>query len=212
VYVALDHVGVARSDLDTYAKAWQDHVVPALSEQPGYQGCLLLRPRDKGDVLRLAQLEWWGGRDDHRHWTSSSAHQRVEAGAASLVRDRKQSLWEGTDASVVVADPGTASMCSIAFHHAIAGGGVDYLACRRKVANPSMSKAPGFVGVDVCSDPDERDRFMVVFSWADDAAADDYYATPEHTGVVTKAVGGALRHDPVPSPRHDVLLRDVPQR
>ncbi|MGH9246788.1 MAG: antibiotic biosynthesis monooxygenase family protein [Acidimicrobiales bacterium] len=207
--VLLCHLLVASSDVDEYVTARRRHNNPAMGDQPGYEGSVLLRPRDDEDPVPLALLNSWASTADQQRFATSSRCHDVERRVAHLVRRRDVRRYRRIDdASVAVGDAGTAAMCSIGFHQAIAGRGEDYLAARRDVANPIMSKAPGFVGVSVCADPDDEDRFMVFLQWANDAAADDC-ATPEHSGMVFDAIHGVLAHRPA-SQHYDVLVWHTP--
>jgi heme-degrading monooxygenase HmoA len=210
MYVELADISVATPDLDDYVAARRDHTNPLMKEQPGFGGTVLLRPREGDNPVQLALLNWWESVAHLQHWVNSPERDETPADVAHLVQALEYSLYgRHDDCSVTVGDPAAAGMCSIGVQRTISGRGRDYLDRRRDIANPSVQEAPGFVGVSVYSAPHQEDAFMVFFQWESDAAADAYYASPEHAGPVYDAIAGVLAHRPG-SRRYDVLLCDVP--
>jgi heme-degrading monooxygenase HmoA len=209
--IALARVSVRKSDVEEYVAVRRSHINPAMAEQPGYERSVLLRPRDREDTLRLALLNWWATPADQQRWAESSRHEDVLGAAAHLVQGLDSRVYERNDElSILVGDPGSAAMCSIGDHQVVAGRGQDYIARRRDIANPSMRKAPGFVGISVYAAPGEADRFGVFFQWASDHVADEYYDSSEHTKDVYGAIDDVLTHAPA-SERFDLLLHHSPR-
>jgi len=207
VYLALSYLQVAPSAVDDYAAARRDVINPALAQQPGFVASFLLRPRDDRDPLGLALLNSWTSLDDQRRWVGSPLHDEVRDRVADVVQGMEHGLYERLDdGSIQVGAPETAAMWSIGTHEVVAGRRPDYLASRREVSNPDFEKAPGFVGYAVHAVPDDENRFLNVFQWESDAAADNYYASPSHVDVVYQAVAQHLTQKPLPTPRYDLLL------
>jgi heme-degrading monooxygenase HmoA len=207
VYLALSYLHVAPSAVDDYAAARRDVINPALAQQPGFAASFLLRPRDGHDPLRLALLDSWSSRDDLRRWVGSPLHDEVHGRVADVVQGMERRFYQRLDdASIQVGAPETATMWSIGTHRVVAGRGPDYLASRRQVSNPDFEKAAGFVGYAVHAVPGDENRFLNVFQWENDAAADDYYASPSHVDVVYQAVAQHLTEQPLPTPRYDLLV------
>lgn len=210
MHVVLCDVLVVSAGLDEYVRLRRERVAPALAEQPGYQGSVLLRLRGDEEPMRLAILESWTSAEDQRLWSQSPQCAALAGATLHLVRGLNDCLYQRVDdVSITVGDPHTAVMCAIGLHSVVPGRGDEYLARRRDIANPSMRKAPGFVGISTYVDSHEPDRFLVFFQWESDATADAYYATPEHTGVIYDAINEVLT-EPPSSRRHDVLLRHLP--
>jgi heme-degrading monooxygenase HmoA len=211
MHLALSHVLVASAAIDEYVEARQMHINPALGEQPGYEGSILLRPRDDAEPVRLALLNVWTGPEYQRRWAESPRCAELMRSVDHIVRRLEHRCYQRIeDASIVVGDQHKIAMCSIGVDDVLPGHSESYLRRWRDVANPSLSQAPGFVGVSVFTNPDEPDRFLSFLRWEGDDAADQYYATSERNDVVHNAFREVLTREPLRSPRYDALLRHVP--
>jgi heme-degrading monooxygenase HmoA len=208
--VFLSYITVAASDVDTYACARRSIMYPAMRDAQGYGGLALLRPRVDSDTARLALLNWWASAEDQQRWASSAAHGAMKTNTNHLVRSAVSSVYEQADElSLTIDGPASPTMFSIGYHRVVAGHGTDYISARRDVANPRMRMAPGFVGISVCTEPGDVDSFVTLLEWADDSAADEYYASAEHADVVVPAIAAVLT-SLEPSKRYDILMRDTP--
>jgi heme-degrading monooxygenase HmoA len=209
--VFLRYVTMAASDVDSYVGTRRAIVHPTVRQQSGYGGEALLKPRTDSDAVRLALLNWWTGAEGQERWAGTAAHSEMKDRTSRLIRSVESSVYEHAgDLSLRIGDPAAAAMCSIGFHQVQPGRSPDYVSARRDVANPSMRKAAGFVGISVGTDPGDADRFLTFFEWADDAKADEYYASAEHVDAVYPAIAGVLTALE-PSERYDVLMRHVPR-
>jgi len=199
MHLALSSVLVASSAVDGYVEARRTGVNPALGEQPGYEGSILLRPRGHAEPVRLARLDVWTAPEHQRRWAESPRCADLKRSVDQLVQRLERRCYQRIeDASIVVGDQRKIAVCSIGVDDVPPGYRESYLARWRDLANPSLSTAPGFIGVSVFTNPDEPDRFLTFVRWERDDAADQYYATSEHAGELQR------------SPRYDVLLRHTP--
>jgi heme-degrading monooxygenase HmoA len=211
MHLAFSHVLVASSAIDEYVEVRRRRINPAMGTQPGYEGSILLRPRDDAEPVRLALLNVWTGPEYQRHWGESPRCAALMRSVDHLVRRLEHRPYQRIeDASIVVGDQHKIAMCSIGLDDVVPGQSESYLARWCDVAIPSLSQAPGFVGVSVFANPDEPDRFLTFLRWERDDAADQYYATSEHNDVVHNAFREVLTCEPQLSPRYDALLRHIP--
>lgn len=209
MHIYLSYLAVGASDVDAYVEMWRSTVDPEMRKVRGYGGLALLRPRTDDAIVRLALLNWWADVEARGRWAEAEAELDLPQ-VSRLVRSCDSSAFEQDDELCLALENCLPAMCSIGFHQVLPGRSADYRAARLRVANPSMRRADGFVGISVASDPKRRDRFLTLFEWADDSKADEYYACAEHVNEVYPAIADVLT-DLEPSERYDVLIRHTPR-
>ena len=144
----LSNLEIASTDFDTYIDMRRLHINPALLEQRGFEGSVLLRgtTQQAAGEERLALFNLWDSVTSSKDWSVAPRHDEVAEFVIPLVRSITTTHYERIeDASTTAAPESSAQVARISIQDIEPGRVDEYLAYRRDVIHPSMQSADGFV-------------------------------------------------------------------
>lgn len=203
----LSDLQIASAELEKYVDMRRMHINRALAEQPGFEGSVLLRARERkaAGEENLALFNFWDSAADADAWKVAPRHDEVAEYVIPLVKSITTNSYERIeDASVTAAPASAARVARISIQDIKPARVNEYLAYRRDVIHPSMESADGFVSAWVLRDVERAARFAIFFRWRDDDAAETYFHDPYHLGEITDRVRELLAGS-LSTERYDIL-------
>jgi|JFJP01.1.fsa_nt_gi heme-degrading monooxygenase HmoA len=82
MFAAIRNLKMDAARIDGFVAQWEQEVSPHVTQQPGFQGILVLKSKDKNEV---AIISWWDTEESLMAWRTSETHRKVHAGLHDLL-------------------------------------------------------------------------------------------------------------------------------